>query len=71
MVMPGVSGPTMVRAIQASRPNIRVLFMTGFSAEALPGRGGLPEGASPLLKPFSVSALLQRVREELELPTDA
>ena len=67
MVMPGVSGPTMVRALVASRPEARVIFMTGFSADALAGRGGMPDGASPLQKPFTVEALLARVREELEL----
>ena len=67
MVMPGVSGPAMVRTLQGSRPNVRVIFMTGFSADALPGRDGIPEGVAPLLKPFKVEELLQRVRDELNL----
>ena len=66
VVMPGMDGPALCRKIRELRPGTRALYVSGY-----PGGGGtlgnlLPEGAPLLQKPFSVEALLQRVRGLIE-----
>ncbi len=65
VVMPGMRGYEVARLVSASRPEIRVLFMSGYAEEALVGRATLAD--HPLIeKPFAVEALTRRVRETLE-----
>jgi len=56
MMLPGMSGLEVARAIQARWPACRVLFITGYLDLVL--RNALPPGASLLQKPFSLRALL-------------
>ena len=56
MMLPGMSGLEVARAIQARWPACRVLFITGYLDLML--RNALPPGASLLQKPFSLRALL-------------
>jgi PAS domain S-box-containing protein len=67
LVMPSLSGPAMCAQIKASRPTVRILFMSGFSADTLPDGGALPQDASFIDKPFTVDDLLAKVRDELRL----
>ncbi|NUT56842.1 MAG: response regulator [Thermoleophilia bacterium] len=65
VVMPGMRGYEVAQRVSASRPEIRVLFMSGYAEEALVGRAALAD--HPLIeKPFAVDALTRRVRETLE-----
>jgi nitrogen-specific signal transduction histidine kinase/CheY-like chemotaxis protein len=65
VVMPGLRGYEVARLVAASRPEIKILFMSGYAEEALVGRPAL--SASALIeKPFAVDALARRVREALE-----
>jgi CheY-like chemotaxis protein len=65
VVMPGMRGYEVARLVSQSRPEIRVLFMSGYAEEALVGRAALAD--HPLIeKPFAVDALTRRVRETLE-----
>jgi two-component system, cell cycle sensor histidine kinase and response regulator CckA len=66
VVMPGMSGPKMVKKIEEMRPGLKVLFMSGYAGGFGAAQGMLEGGASLLQKPFSKHALLQRVRETLE-----
>jgi two-component system cell cycle sensor histidine kinase/response regulator CckA len=59
--MPALRGPELHRQVLALRPEIRVLFMSGY-AEGLPGMQ-LPPDALFLQKPFRFSALLDCLRQ--------
>ena len=65
IIMPGMSGREMARALQAVRPGLKVIFMSGYiDDESL--AEGLGEGQAPFLsKPFSPAELGAKVREVL------
>ena len=65
VVMPGMRGYEVARHVAASRPKIRILFMSGYAEETLVGRPALSEHAL-IEKPFAVDALTRRVREALD-----
>jgi len=65
VVMPGASGLDLVEKLRGSRPGIRVLFMSGYPADAVV-RHGVEEGEVPFLqKPFTMVGLAAKVREAL------
>jgi CheY-like chemotaxis protein len=65
VVMPGLSGLELAEKLLAQRPDLKVIYMTGYLSE-LERRGGLsPPSASLLTKPFTPSSLIARVRETL------
>jgi PAS domain S-box-containing protein len=68
VVMPGMSGPDVLARISLSRPEIKVLYMSGYTDEAAV-LGRITAGELPFIaKPFSAEALAARVREVLDLP---
>ena len=66
VVMPGMTGPELAEALVASRPGIRVLYMSGYTGDAMVRRREMGDGASFLQKPFSPSAIASKVREILD-----
>ncbi len=68
VVMPGHGGPEVARLVTATRPGIRVLFMSGHPDDALGNHGVLAPGVDLLAKPFSPAALRARVRSVLDRP---
>jgi two-component system cell cycle sensor histidine kinase/response regulator CckA len=66
IVMPGMNGRDLARSLGRSRPEMRVLFMTGYSEEAAERHGGAGDGVDVLQKPFSPSTLLRKVYEVLD-----
>jgi two-component system cell cycle sensor histidine kinase/response regulator CckA len=62
VVMPGMSGPEVAGQIQELRPEIKILFMTGYSDATVTG---LAPDVPLLQKPFTPDALAHRVRETL------
>ena len=61
VVMPGMDGPTMVREARQSRPELKILFMSGYAEEQL--RKSLDiENVAFLPKPFSVTELAEAAR---------
>jgi CheY-like chemotaxis protein len=66
VVMPGMSGPEAARQLTAFRPDTRVLFASGYSADAITRRGSLPPGEAFIAKPFTPDDLVRKVRELLE-----
>jgi PAS domain S-box-containing protein len=70
VVLPGLGGPGLARALGETRPELRVLYTSGFSAEASAGHGVIEPDAHYLPKPFAMAALLQKVREVLDLPRE-
>jgi PAS domain S-box-containing protein len=66
MVMPGMNGAELAAAIRARRPDLRVLFMSAYSDEALIEQGRIQAGVPILEKPFEPDELARRVREVLD-----
>jgi CheY-like chemotaxis protein len=70
VIMPGIKGPELAERMRALRPGIRVLMMSGYSADIV--RPSDLRDAALLSKPFSPAALTQAVRTALDtrLPSE-
>ena len=66
VVMPIMSGRVLSEVLQRSRPEIKILFISGYTDNAIVHHGVLDDGLSFLQKPFTVDALAHRVREILD-----
>jgi two-component system cell cycle sensor histidine kinase/response regulator CckA len=66
VVMPEVSGSQLAARLSAVAPAMRILFMSGYSDEAVVRHGELSEAAAFLEKPFTERALASKVREVLD-----
>ena len=66
VVMPGINGRALAEALVATRPELKVLYMSGYTDDVIAHRGVLEGGNLILEKPFTVLALLGRVRAALE-----
>ena len=64
MVMPGLNGSELRDQLQAVRPGVKTLFVSGYTAEEIPGGAGI-EGSGFLQKPFTIAGLAAKVRETL------
>lgn len=65
VVMPGMNGRELAAAISARSPNIKILYMTGYSRNAIVHHGRLDAGVVLLQKPFSREELSVRLRSAL------
>ncbi|HWW54588.1 MAG TPA: PAS domain S-box protein, partial [Acidimicrobiales bacterium] len=65
VVMPGRSGKELSADVAELRPEVRVLFMSGYSQDVIAHQGVLEEGLNLIEKPFSAEDLLRRVRDVL------
>jgi two-component system, cell cycle sensor histidine kinase and response regulator CckA len=68
VVMPGMNGRALAESLVIARPQLRVLYMSGYTDDVIAHRGVFESGAPFLAKPFTVLALLGRVRAVLEEP---
>jgi len=66
MVMPEVSGPVLAKTLAAERPEMKVLYISGYPADPSIEQGELEAGCSLLEKPFTRDGLAKRVRERLD-----
>jgi two-component system cell cycle sensor histidine kinase/response regulator CckA len=66
VVMPGMSGVELFDRVQQLRPEINVLYMSGYTDEAALRRGVIEPGRSLLHKPFTFAALAERIRKVLD-----
>ena len=68
VILGDMSGPAVAEALSALRPSIRVLYMSGYTDEAIVRTGVLDEGKPFLQKPFTPLQLSKKIREVLEEP---
>ena len=69
VVMPGMSGRVLADRLAAQRPQLRILFVSGYAGDAL-RLHGVPEGLFNFLqKPFTPDGLARKVREVLDQPS--
>jgi two-component system, cell cycle sensor histidine kinase and response regulator CckA len=66
VVMPRMSGPDLARSIRIAKPEVRVLFMSGYTNDAMGRHGVLAAGVQFIQKPFAADALLRKVREAID-----
>jgi len=68
VVMPGISGPELAKELVSLRPGLKVIYMSGYAGEHLAEQGVTSEGVTLLQKPFTSSALQEKVRQVLNEP---
>jgi signal transduction histidine kinase/ActR/RegA family two-component response regulator len=66
VVMPGMNGKELADRLAAHRPDLRVLYISGYAEHAVVRQGVLVEGIAFLSKPFDLSELARTVREILD-----
>ncbi len=65
VVMPRMGGPELAVRLRESRPDLPVIFMSGYAGDALTREGSLPSGSAFVQKPFTPSVLASTVRDVL------
>ena len=65
VVMPNMDGPTLVRAVNRLRPDMAVIFMSGYAEEAFRRHDEKAEDLHFLPKPFGLKQLAAKVKEVL------
>jgi two-component system cell cycle sensor histidine kinase/response regulator CckA len=68
VVMPRMSGRELVDRVRATRPATRVLYMSGYTEDAILRHGVHDESTLLLSKPFPPAELIRKVREVLDKP---
>jgi len=66
MVMPGITGAKLGEQLTRLRPEMKVLYMSGYTDNSIMHEGVLSAGAALLQKPFTPDALARKIREELD-----
>ena len=62
----GMNGRQMADAARVHRPNLKVLFITGYAENAILGNGQLAPGMAVLTKPFAIDTMAARIRSMIE-----
>jgi len=71
VVLTHMNGRELAQKLLPMRPEMKVLFMSGYSEEAIAQHGVLNPGTEFLQKPFTTEALIRKVREMLDAPLHA
>jgi len=71
VVMPAMSGDELARVVAERSPAVRVLYMSGYTGDAISRGGVLEQGIDFIRKPFVPDQLAARVRETLDRPARA
>ncbi|MBA3345765.1 MAG: PAS domain S-box protein [Gemmatimonadales bacterium] len=66
VVMPEMGGRELVERLRAERPQLKVVYMSGYTEQAITSGGVLPPRTAFLEKPFTVDQLMRLVRELLD-----
>jgi two-component system, cell cycle sensor histidine kinase and response regulator CckA len=64
--MPEMNGRKLEESLETLRPELKTLFISGYTADVIAHHGVLDEGVRFLQKPFSVGTLVEKVREVLD-----
>ncbi len=65
IVMPGISGRELAHEVLKSRPETKVLYLSGYTEDTIVSEGSFESGTSFLQKPFTLQLLSRKVREVL------
>jgi two-component system cell cycle sensor histidine kinase/response regulator CckA len=68
IVLPGMNGKELYGRARALQPDLRVLYVSGYTVDAIVHKGVLEKGTAFLAKPFTPDALCAKVREVLDAP---
>jgi len=68
VVMPRMNGPDLARRILSARPQMKVIFMSGYAEDAIVQHGVLDAGMHFVQKPFRPREMSRRIREVLDAP---
>ena len=66
VVMPGMGGRRVAEVIRATRPRLRVVYMSGYTDSAIVDHGILEPGVTFVQKPFATETVLRKIREVLD-----
>ncbi len=66
VILPDLDGLELARRVRELRPDIRCLFMSGYTADVISDRGVLDESVHFIQKPFTIAALATKIREVIE-----
>jgi DNA-binding NtrC family response regulator len=66
VVMPGMKGRELTDHLISFHPEMKVLYMSGYTENAIVHHGILIEGMNYIQKPFTVDGLIRKVREVLD-----
>ena len=66
MVMPEMSGKELAVRLREKRPDIKALYMSGYTEEAIRAQGQLEDHGAFISKPASIQSLLEKIRELLD-----
>jgi two-component system cell cycle sensor histidine kinase/response regulator CckA len=66
IIMPHCGGPELFRRLHAKSPNLRVLYMSGYTNQSSAQQAEIDAGLPFVQKPFTALEFEQRVRESLE-----
>ncbi|NCP77833.1 MAG: PAS domain S-box protein [Desulfuromonadales bacterium] len=69
VIMPGCNGKELAEKIHARKPELKVLYMSGYATDIISSRGLLDEGVHLLRKPFTSQVLANKLREVLDPDT--
>jgi signal transduction histidine kinase len=69
VIMPEMNGKAMADKLVADHPGLKILFMSGYTDDAIAHQGVLDPGVELLLKPYTPAELVLRVRELLDRPS--
>ena len=71
VIMPGIGGRELAQKLCASAPALKVLFLSGYTEDAIVHEGVLEPGTAFLQKPFTLQVLVRKVKETLSSATTA
>ena len=66
IVMPVMNGFQLAEKLRETRPEVKVIFMSGYTDDAIVHHGVLSAGAAFVQKPFTADALARKIREILD-----